>query len=163
MGSRERRGVEEDRGSGGTRDAALISPEGDRLLSNRCRRESQALGLGERRGAEGLQREDGTETADIRAAALSPADASSRRGSARSCSCGNLESGKKLRSFAGHEDFIHTIAIASGGARIVPGSFDHTIRIGDASNGKAVRAFRSQERSEARMNALALSPDSGTS
>ena len=53
----------------------------------------------------------------------------------------DLESGRQIRSFAGHSSSVRACAFAPGGKRILSGSSDNTLKLWDAYSGKCLRTW----------------------
>ena len=53
----------------------------------------------------------------------------------------DFDSGKELRTFTGHSDWIGSVAISTDNKYIVSGSGDHTVKLWDLAGGKELRTF----------------------
>lgn len=58
----------------------------------------------------------------------------------------DLENGKELRSFVGHEDLIMTVAYSPDGRKGLSCAWDQTVRLWDIENGKELACFRAKEK-----------------
>src|SRR5262249_60191628 len=52
-----------------------------------------------------------------------------------------LETGKQLRCFTGHEDYVYSVAFLPDGKRAVSGGYDNTMRLRDLQTGRGLRRF----------------------
>ena len=53
----------------------------------------------------------------------------------------DLASGKELRTFTGHSDWVTSVAIAPDGRTALSGSLDKTLKLWDLASGKELRTF----------------------
>ena len=68
----------------------------------------------------------------------------------------DVQSGKRLRLFEGHEGVINGIVFSADGRHVLTGSDDRTVRLWDTASGKELRRF---EGHPAPVHAAAFSPD----
>jgi WD40 repeat protein len=57
----------------------------------------------------------------------------------------DVTTGKEIRTLAGHEDLVRTVAFAPDGKTLVSGSFDRTARLWNVADGKEIRTFAEQQ------------------
>jgi len=53
----------------------------------------------------------------------------------------DLASGRELRSFAGHTDYVHSVAFSPDGTLALSGSSDKTLKLWDIATGRELRSF----------------------
>ena len=53
-----------------------------------------------------------------------------------------LSTGKEMRTFRGHTDTVHSIAMSADGETLVSGSWDQTIKVWELSTGKEMQTLR---------------------
>lgn len=70
-----------------------------------------------------------------------------------------LESGKEISTFKGHNDYVKSVAFSPDGKRMISGSDDNTIKLWDLESGKEKRTFKGHE---GPVNSIAISPDGNT-
>ncbi|MFN0069847.1 MAG: WD40 repeat domain-containing protein [Limisphaerales bacterium] len=58
----------------------------------------------------------------------------------------DLETGKELRSFVGHEEMITKLAVSPDGRLVLSCAWDQTVRLWDLETGKEVACFRAKEK-----------------
>ena len=68
----------------------------------------------------------------------------------------DIESGREVRSFEGHNYCINSVAITPDGKYIVSGNNDGTIKLWDIESGKEIRTFEGHSDS---INSVAITPD----
>jgi len=56
----------------------------------------------------------------------------------------DLDSGREVRRFEGHEGTVYALALSADGKRLVSGSLDGTARLWDMDSGNQVAMFDSQ-------------------
>jgi WD40 repeat protein len=106
----------------------------------------------------------------VLAAAISPDGQTALSGSCQqldnseTCTAGeliewDLETNSERRRWAGHEDWVTTVAYSPDGAMALTGSADGTILLWDMTTGDLMRQF---EGHEAGVNSIAFSPDGQT-
>ena len=59
----------------------------------------------------------------------------------RQCSLWDLESGKTLRTLAGHRDWVVAVAVIPNGHGAVSASYDRTLRVWDLESGQTVHTL----------------------
>ncbi len=70
----------------------------------------------------------------------------------------DVASGRKLRTFSGHRDWVRGVAFAPDGKTILTGSYDTTAILWDVASGKHVRTFGAP----GRVTSVAFAPDGKT-
>lgn len=68
----------------------------------------------------------------------------------------DVKTGKKVRAFDGHQNWVRGIAFTPGGESIVSASWDNSIRLWDVATGEERRRLRGHD---ARINSVDISPD----
>ncbi len=68
----------------------------------------------------------------------------------------DVQSGKEMRQFVGHTDFIHNASFSPDGRRIFSASKDGTVRLWEVGTGAEIRSF---EKRWAAVGGIAFSPD----
>ncbi|MBF0320990.1 MAG: hypothetical protein HQL01_14420, partial [Nitrospirae bacterium] len=53
----------------------------------------------------------------------------------------DIETGKEIRSFIGHKNWVTTCIITPDGKRLISGSLDNTLKQWDIETGKEIRSF----------------------
>src|SRR5262249_18223849 len=67
--------------------------------------------------------------------------------------------GKEIRTFKGHKDNVSQLVFTAGGATLISGSQDHTIRVWDVASGRERRRYGDEKEA---VTSLALAPDGKT-
>jgi WD40 repeat protein len=53
----------------------------------------------------------------------------------------DLESGREVRTLAGHSDSVYGVAVTADGRRAVSASLDHTLKVWDLESGRVIATF----------------------
>ena len=70
----------------------------------------------------------------------------------------DVASGRLIRTFVGHANYVYSVVFSSDGSRIVSASKDKTIKLWDAATGSLLRTTQLQSRAKELWH-IALSPD----
>jgi WD40 repeat protein/serine/threonine protein kinase len=129
-----------------------FTPDGRRILSGDMGGQVRVWDAGKNQGFTTL-RADGS----VYSIAFSPDGTLLVSGSGdKTVRLWNVESGKVIASYKGHDAGVRSVAFTHDGRRIVSGSEDKTIRIWDIQTGKAISTLTGHE---SRVRSVAVSPD----